>query len=286
MSTAITTTAPEHAYEPTSIEQAYKMADTLVQSGMLPKSVRNAAGAFAIMAAGRELGMTTMQAFRSIHIIEGRVVLSADLMVALAKRSGECEYFRLVSSDANAATYETMRRGNPSPTTLTFTIEDANRAGLTGKDTWKKYPAAMLRARCSAALVRAEYPDTALGMYDPDEISVEEPPRRVEKARAIIDVPAVPKEPVVITEENDVDQLTNDQVIERIRAAASQAEITNLVRVLDMMQSRKEITREVYKELKDRARAQWRELKFQAEEKAKEEAEAILPEESADDLRF
>ena len=31
------------------------------------------------------------------------------------------------------------------------------------------YPAAMLRARCSAALLRAVYPDLALGVYEQDE---------------------------------------------------------------------------------------------------------------------
>src|SRR5690606_1638755 len=31
------------------------------------------------------------------------------------------------------------------------------------------HPAAMLRARASAALARAVYPDVAMGIYDPDE---------------------------------------------------------------------------------------------------------------------
>src|SRR5690606_27529948 len=41
--------------------------------------------------------------------------------------------------------------------------------GLTGRSNWKAHPAAMLRARASAALARAVYPDVAMGIYDPDE---------------------------------------------------------------------------------------------------------------------
>jgi hypothetical protein len=108
-----------------------------------------------------------MQSLRSIHVIEGKPSCSADLILALCKRRPEvCRYFRLVRSDATVATYETLRDGRPAPTTLSFTIEQAKSASLTGKDNWKKYPEAMLRARCIAALARAVYPDLVLGVYE------------------------------------------------------------------------------------------------------------------------
>jgi len=53
---------------------------------------------------------------------------------------------------------------------MSFTIEQAQRAGVTGKDNWKKYPEAMLRARCISALARAVYPDVVLGIYETDEL--------------------------------------------------------------------------------------------------------------------
>jgi hypothetical protein len=118
-----------------------------------------------------------MQSLRSVHVIEGKPTLSADLIAALVKsRSDVCEYFRLVESAADAATYETKRRGEPSPTRMSFTMADATRAGVTGKDNWRKYPAAMLRARCITALARAVYPDLVLGVYDPDELGGEPAP--------------------------------------------------------------------------------------------------------------
>ena len=69
MSTEITLVG--QTYEPTSVDQAYHMAKVLLESGMLPKTIRTPEGAFAIMVAGKELGMTAMQSFRSINIIDG-----------------------------------------------------------------------------------------------------------------------------------------------------------------------------------------------------------------------
>lgn len=160
------------AFEPRNIAEGFRLAEILSESMLLPKHASRPAAAFAIIAAGRELGLTAMQSLRSIHIIEGKPTLSADLIVALCKsRSDVCEWFRLVESSDRVATYETQRRGEPVPTKMSFSIEDAQRAALTGKDNWKKYPAAMLRARAAASLARAVYPDLAMGVYDPDELA-------------------------------------------------------------------------------------------------------------------
>ncbi len=163
---------PTRAFEPRNVEEGYRMADLLVKSGLMPRGVQRPEAAFAIIAAGRELGLTAMQSLRSIHIIEGKPTLSADLIAALCKsRSDVCQYFRLVESTDKVARYETHRRGEPVPTAMAFTWEDATRAGVTGKDNWRKYPAAMLRARCITALARAVYPDLAMGVCDPDEVA-------------------------------------------------------------------------------------------------------------------
>ncbi len=165
---------PTRAFEPRDIDEGFHMAKLLVLSGLLPRGVQRPEAAFAIIAAGRELGLTAMQSLRSIHIIEGKPTLSADLVAALCKsRPDICQYFRLVESTDKVARYETLRRGEPCPTPMSFTWEDATRAGVTGKDNWKKYPAAMLRARCITALARAVYPDLAMGVYDPDEVTPE-----------------------------------------------------------------------------------------------------------------
>ena len=79
---------------------------------------------------GRELGMPAMGALRSVHVIEGKHSLSADLMVALVLKSGMAEYFQLVESTDKACTFETKRKGAPQPQRLSYTIDDAEKAGI------------------------------------------------------------------------------------------------------------------------------------------------------------
>lgn len=158
-------------FEPGSLEEAYRLAKVLVASHLLPRGVQTPEAAFAIIATGRELGLTAMQSLRTIHVIEGKPTLSADLICALVKqRTDVCKFFRLVETTDRIATYETHRIGEPTATRMSFTIEEAKVAGVTGKDNWRKYPAAMLRARAITALARAVYPDLATGIYDPDEL--------------------------------------------------------------------------------------------------------------------
>lgn len=160
----------QHAFEPASADAAFDLAKRLVASRLMPKAVTSPEAALAIIITGRELGLTAMQSLRGIHIIEGKPVLSSDTMLALALRDERCESFRLVESTAKIATFETKRKGTTEPTRFSFTIEEAQTAGLTTKDNWKKYAPAMLRARCIAALARIVYPDIFLGVYADDEL--------------------------------------------------------------------------------------------------------------------
>jgi hypothetical protein len=161
------------AFEPSDIESAFNLAGLLVRSKLLPRSLSTPEAAFTVIMAGRELGLTAMQSLRSLHVIEGKPVMSADLMMALCLRSPICDHFRLVESTDTKATFEAKRTGQDA-VRLSFTIDQAKAAGLVGKDNWKKFPAAMLRARCVAALARIVFADLMLGIYDTDEIGPKE----------------------------------------------------------------------------------------------------------------
>jgi hypothetical protein len=53
-------------------------------------------------------------------------------------------------------------------------MDEAKAAQLLGKDVWKKYPAAMLRARAISAMARAMFPDAINGVsYTPEELGSE-----------------------------------------------------------------------------------------------------------------
>lgn len=189
-SAALAPTLPAHAFEPGDARQLWDLAETAVASGLMPRAIQRPEQAFVMMMAGRELGLTAMQSLRSIHVVEGKPTLSADLMVALCRRSPECAWIRLVESTPERAVYEALRRGDPGPTRMAFTIEEARTAGLATKDNWKRYPAAMLRARCAAALCRAVFPDLMLGIYDSDSEEIE--PREPAPLRPPVTVEVLP----------------------------------------------------------------------------------------------
>ena len=164
-----------HAYEPRSWQDASQMAEALCRSGMLPKGVAKPAAALAVIVQGREFGLTAMQSLRSIHVIDGKPTFSADMMVALVHRSGLAEFFRCVETTGEIATFETRRKGEPSATRLSFTVEDAKAAGLLGRGPWSKHRAEMLRARAKSNLARLVYPDVLAGVYSPGELGGDEP---------------------------------------------------------------------------------------------------------------
>lgn len=138
-------------------------ASTIAPKGYSEETV------FSVMLAGAELGFEPMQSLGAFHVIQGRLSLRADFVVALCVRSPVCKHFTLIESTDKIATYETLREGHAAPTRMSFTIEQAQRAKLMGNTQWSTHPDAMLRARCSARLARAVYPDAAAGIYVPDE---------------------------------------------------------------------------------------------------------------------
>lgn len=135
-------------------------------SVVLPPHAREPGAAAAIMLAGLELGLQPMESIRSLHLVDGRVVLAADAQLALVLRRGVA--LEWIRTDATAAECRIARPGR-QPHTVSYTLQDAQRAGLAGRQTWQRHPAAMLRARCITTAIRQYCPDLLSGAYSPDE---------------------------------------------------------------------------------------------------------------------
>lgn len=166
-----TSIAKPMGFEPENLTQAFQLAEWLSKSSLLPKDlIGKPQDVLIVMMKGRELGLKPMQAFGSISVINGKAVCEAVLLAALVKSSPLCDYFTLIESTDAKATFETKRIGK-QPVRMSFTIEQAKTAGLyPGKDNWKNYPAAMLRARATSHLCKAEWQDVILGLTTPDEV--------------------------------------------------------------------------------------------------------------------
>lgn len=158
------------------------VARKVFNSGFVPKDCTSEDAVFAMMLMGAELGFEPMQSLAAVHSIKGKLSLRADAMVALCMRSPVCKHFVLVEGTDKVATYEALREGHPTPTRLSYRIEQAQRAGLLSNPQWKNHPEAMLRARCSGALARLLFPDLCAGVYVPEEaeeIAANDNPRAV-----------------------------------------------------------------------------------------------------------
>jgi hypothetical protein len=160
---------------PRTIDETKALSKDLAASQLIPQALKKRPeDIMAIVLTGAELGLPPLTAIRGIHIINGKPTLSADLMGALVKKSSACEYLTLAESTPKVATYRTKRKGEPGETLMSFTMDQAKTAGLTSNPTWSKYPDAMLRARCLAAICRAVYPDLCLGLYESDSEEITE----------------------------------------------------------------------------------------------------------------
>lgn len=157
---------------PASLGDFTNLADRFAKSALIPGDLRQRPeDVFVTLLAGHELGLAPMASLRAIHVVKGKPILSADAMVAIVLGRGACEYFLCIEETDSSVTYETKRTGAPMAQRATWTIRDAERAGLANGDNWRKYPRAMLKARCKASLARDVYPDVLAGCYEESEAS-------------------------------------------------------------------------------------------------------------------
>ena len=146
------------------------MAESLVQSGLLPAHIKTPAAAVAIIQKGRELDIPPMYALSNIVVIQGKPTANAELMLALIYRDHGDGAVTFTESTNERCVVAYRRRGWSQPRSYAFTIGDAETAGLMKNPTWRTYPAAMLRARAISAVARMAFPDTIGGLYTPEEL--------------------------------------------------------------------------------------------------------------------
>lgn len=155
---------------PASFAEQMQMARALAESTLLPRHLqRNPANVLLILQAARALNVTAFWAFQSIHVIDGKTTIAAELMRALIIREGH--EFRVVESSKDRAVVRIKRKDREEPYVTEFTIEDAREAGLLNKTNWKSYRKAMLVARATSKAAREECPDVLFGhIYSPEEL--------------------------------------------------------------------------------------------------------------------
>ena len=150
-----------------------QVAARAMQSSGFFADVKSEAQALVKVMAGAEIGLPPFAAMTGIHIVQGKPVIGANLIATMVKNSGRYDY-RVARADNAACILEWHENGQRVGQS-SFSIDEAQAAGLAGKDNWKKYPSDMLFARALTRGARRYAPGIFGGapIYTPDELGVD-----------------------------------------------------------------------------------------------------------------
>lgn len=149
-----------------------RAALALHESGYFKDSINKAQAIVKVMA-GAELGLPPFASMSGIHIVQSKPVLGANVIATLVKNDPRYNY-KIVECTDKICTIEWFENGQ-STGQSSFTMSEAQTAGLTGKDNWKKYPSDMLFARAISRGARRHAPGIFGGspIYTPEELGVD-----------------------------------------------------------------------------------------------------------------
>jgi len=144
------------------------LGQVMVKSGFF-SDTKDAAQAIVKILAGQELGFGPIASMQGVYIVKGKTSLSANLVGAAIKRSGRYDY-RVIELDETQCVLEFYENGKKVGMSG-FTVKDAQTAGLSNGDNWRKFPRNMLFSRALTNGARWYCPDVFNGpIYTPDEL--------------------------------------------------------------------------------------------------------------------
>lgn len=148
------------------------MAKAFEASGLYTRKFRQGAPAiFSIMELGVELGISPQVACQNFHIVEGKPSPAAWFLIGLARQHKDCEYMECIETTDKTCTWVTKKRNFPKQLTFTYTIEQAERAGLVKSgQNWDRIPDDMLRKTAGSKAARMWYPEACFGLHSNEEL--------------------------------------------------------------------------------------------------------------------
>lgn len=170
----------------TAAQQAHTLVSPLVETPFVPDAYRPkvdpratdeektaarnlaVANATAAVLQGITLGLDPLTALQQIYIVHGRPGMYAEAKVALVKAHGH-EVWTEDISDSRAVVCG-RRAGSTQIERVTITMQQAQTAGWTRNEAYKKTPQDMLYARAAARVADRVAPDVLLGIASVEEI--------------------------------------------------------------------------------------------------------------------
>ncbi len=152
------------------------VADFLSKSSMVPKPMANKPADILIaMEMGLQIGIPMMQAIQDIAVINGKPCMYGDGLLAVVQGHKDYEWIDeklLYEAGKVVAASCTIKRKNHEPHVVTFSIEDARKASLWGKQgPWTQYPDRMLKMRARGFCIRDIFSDALRGIKTDEEVN-------------------------------------------------------------------------------------------------------------------
>ncbi len=153
-----------------AFEHQLQLATSFANSGLF--GIKTADQALALMALCEAEGLHPAIAVRDYHIIQGKPSLKADAMMARFQAAGGKVKWLEMTDERVCGEFSHPAGGSVQ---IDWDKARATTAGFWGKDNWRKFPRAMLRARVISEGIRAVFPGCVVGVYTPEEVQDFEP---------------------------------------------------------------------------------------------------------------
>ena len=167
-----------------ALPEALAAGKVIIDSGFGPKDCKGPASIVVAVAMGARLGLDPFTAIHGIAVVNGRPSLFGDALLAVCQNHPGWEDFveewTGKKYDDDFTAHCTVLRKGRKPKTETFSVADAKKAGLWGKQgPWSAQPQRMVMMRARAFALRGAFGDALAGFHSREEMDDAEP-REVE----------------------------------------------------------------------------------------------------------
>jgi hypothetical protein len=167
-------TASQRGLDLRTFDDLLRFAEVISKSGLAPKGFDRVEAIIIAIQMGAELGLAPLSSLQSIAVINGRPGIFGDAALALVRGSGLCAMYeqRIEGEEDNRRAVVTTQRRNGDKITTTFSVADAKKARLWGKQgPWSEYPDRMLTFRARGFNLRDNFGDVLKGFKTTEELA-------------------------------------------------------------------------------------------------------------------
>lgn len=210
---------------PSNLKEAMEYATIIANSAMVPKTYQGKAGDILVaVQMGAELGLKPIQALQNIAVINGKPSVYGDALLALVQAHPSFEDIKEWYDEKTNTAFCRVKRKNQTEHTVSFSIEDAKKAGLWGKSgPWTQYPKRMMQMRARGFALRDKFADALGGL-----ITVEEA-----QDYQVVDTPEKDVTPITKTDmlSNKLDHVVLEEEVVNQEPSETLLELLELVKL-------------------------------------------------------